>query len=754
MMDKHLNHVNNNLIYCDNILYYAFEDFRGQQLAFDTESCTDTENDENGARVYAWSLGATNTDTQIYGHTLDQFYNTLVLMADHDYEYTSKLKHGKQQEIIIKFPIGVHNLGWDIEFFKYFLEDEKGFTYDMGQVVEYVKPVLYEGVEIQYNLNTYNIAQNDGIVYGCEFCFLEKTFKTKKGKEYKIKYICDMWDTLKVMNCSIDKIDSFCSDLKPMFKKLSSEYDYELWRSPHHKLTDIERQYLYNDVYRLSKALEQFYLPMCERFDLKPSATRTASSMAFGVLKKMTFTDEQEYINYFGIGSPCSFPETRKRLEDLSYQGGYTHINFDIIDKEIGCLGSSWDINSSYPTQMAYKVLPYGSPIKLIHGVIPKEVDNKNHVALIEIAFDFVRPKKSEYNLPIFKIGQKNVENFKKYLGNEVSGNEYFSTNMFDEIIPISSDIENATVSSNYKKVITSVEYDFLIKHFDFGTFKKNKKVLFDGLEIGSVMVYKAEQGKLKRFVEHFTKMKILYKGSKPSEIKKNIENDKNYYNGILTSQEVETALIEGIQKDDSLVAFAKLCLNSSYGKFGSKADRNITNTITDEYGIKRFTTSTDKENHISEDYQAKEYYRPMASFITAYGRLQIWNAILSLGIENFLYTDTDSIYCTLSKEVAEKRLLKGGFDIDKKILGAFDNEHNFKKFKGLSQKKYMLQEVTGEIDCRCSGCPKDVQKELCKEGFGGFYLGREIEGKKQKVKVIGGLLLKNVKFSISKFSF
>ena len=245
IMNKHLNHVKSNMFYCKNATN-KFKDFNFELFAFDTESCTDKENDDTGARVYAWSLGACYTDTQVYGNNLSEFYDTLVDLGIYHFKnlFDGKAPKGRNKEIIIKLPIGVHNLAWDLEFLKYFLEDEKGFKYNMGVLTNVYKPTPHETIEVTPTYGEYNIVQNDGIVYACEFCFLEIETETSRGKKFTVKYVADMWDTLKVMTCSINKIDSFCTDIDTMFKKLGDTYDYDLWRSPSHVLTDLELQYL------------------------------------------------------------------------------------------------------------------------------------------------------------------------------------------------------------------------------------------------------------------------------------------------------------------------------------------------------------------------------------------------------------------------------------------------------------------------------------------------------------------------------
>lgn len=150
-----------------------------------------------------------------------------------------------------------------------------------------------------------------------------------------------------------------------------------------------------------------------------------------------------------------------------------------------------------------------------------------------------------------------------------------------------------------------------------------------------------------------------------------------------------------------------------------------------------------------------------MASFITSYGRLMLWKAIVyAVGVENFIYCDTDSIYCFLPKNKLITRMQRQGFLIHPYTLGGWDIESNFDRFKAIGQKKYMYHSIDykkGKCkgnQIRCCGLPKKAQEEVAKEGFEEFHLGKEIEGKKAKVCVYGGCLLKEVKFQLNLISW
>lgn len=762
-MNKHLSHVLEHSVYCKESFIEKTKDFDYKVLIFDTESCSKYRGSQKDAKVYSWGLGCTGSDNMIYGLDLNHFLKTMYVLSDlhfhkQGFKSIKKGKKGYPKEHYIKLPVAVHNLAWDVEFIKYFLHSQ-GFEYNMAEIVPNYKPYLYYSAKTINKPMTYHIVQSDGQVYNCEIVLPFRHQKVNKdGSVTEVAYIIDMFDTLKIMNTSIDKIGAFTKGMDDMFNKMSEDYDYNLYREPGHKPTNLELRYLYNDIYRLKRAVEDFYIKILEDYDL-PITKRTASSIAFEVLKKMTWSDlgkqyNKGYKQYFEIDEVTSFEPIRKRMESKSYGGGYTHLNHLYVDKPVFGQGGSIDINSSYPHKMDSCLLPYGKPISIINGSVPKF--NDNQVGIIEIGFDFVKPKKKEYNLPVFKIGAVNSKSLRQIYG-DISGNEYFATNIKNgKVINVYhclyEDVEETGLEANYQLCITSKEYEFFIKHFDFGCFGDNGEIEFNGLEIGNVLTYKAEVGKVSKFVQHFTKMKVLYKGRTAEQIAEDICKDENYYRDILTDEEVKQALDEGVQPDPVLVAFAKLCLNSSYGKFGTKTHKMESNIYFDKNGLVKTTTASDPE---SIEYDTMEFYRPFASFVTSYGRLHLWNTIIyAIGVDNFLYCDTDSIYFRRDVEEVISDMKRIGQKLDKAILGCWDLETRFDGFKGLGQKKYMVHLIQGKYKVKCCGLPHDAQNIIAKQGFSWFFLGKEVEGKKQKTKVVGGALLKNVKYKIQKVMF
>ena len=726
-MDKHTHYVLTHSFMWNEYEKAQFNNI--ECLIFDTESCQDKEGDDTGARVYGWGLGATRNHNMIYGQDLNQFWDTCVSLFK---DYLDNNKHlikikktskGYPKYKYIKFPCAVHNLGWDIEFLKYSLV-ANGFNYSKGVLkTVYGKGSSYETVADIEEPNTFHIVQNNNIVYGCNVYF--DTFEeveNKDGSITKIGLCMDFFDSYKIITCAESQFSNYVTGVDPMFYKMGADYDYETWREPGHIQTMFELRYQFNDIYLLREVIEQFYIDGLCGGEMPQTGKRTASSIAFDSLKKITFGEEKTeelYTQYFELDQKTKFEFLRKRLETESYTGGYTHANHKYVNELIEGVGCSLDINSSYPSQMAYKVFPYGKPTRKEYNKKPKA--KAKEVFIIEVGFDFVKPKKKEFDLDIFKIGAINKNALIPITG-AVSGQEYFSTNIKDgKVIPVYKHLENTTLKTNYNVVLTSVEYEFWVKHFDFGVFRKNKygcytdEIIFGGLQIGNTLYYKAEQGKFKPYVDYYTEMKVT---------------NKKLGNIPLTNQ-------------------AKLFLNGAYGKFGTKQEKQEKDLIM-EKGILTFTS----EN--VTDYQGKEFYRPYASFVTAYGRLQLWNAIIyAVGVDNFLYCDTDSIYCKREVNSLIEDMNRIGETIDPTQLGKWDVENIFDKFKVLGQKKYMYHNsVKDYVSVKCCGLPSDARNIIAEQGFDEFYLGKRVEGKKQRKRVIGGCLLLDTEFTIKKIMF
>lgn len=178
-----------------------------------------------------------------------------------------------------------------------------------------------------------------------------------------------------------------------------------------------------------------------------------------------------------------------------------------------------------------------------------------------------------------------------------------------------------------------------------------------------------------------------------------------------------ETATIEG---NGALRCIAKLFLNSLYGKFGQNPVR------------RRKLPYIDIENKVkfykTEKTTSKKFnYLPVAVFITALARYKVINDIMKIGIDNWVYTDTDSIL-SLTPFPSEM--------VDDKKLGKYKVEQIFKKCRILGPKTYYGVNTRNEITAKACGCNK---KALENFPIGKFNFGEIVRNGRTTLKTVDG---------------
>lgn len=766
-MNKHLEYVNNNSF---DITEYDKIDSR--DLIFDIETCytnvemlnKDFPQDNKKRKTWAFGLGATNTNTVLFGKDLDEaFYG--FQMIGFEQAKKEKVKKNKKKRVI-SLDVAVHNVAYEISYLQYWLT-VNGFRY--------VNPPLNtDELGISRALQnfepmTFSITQSDNVFYGLEVNLpntVDITDKDGHTNTFSVKV--KFWDTLKIIPCSLDNAYKFCNNLDEMFYKLKEEFDYDKVREENHELDDIEKRYLYNDIRILKETINDYFYNSLLTFEYKEEQislstnNKTSSSISFKSAleityltdrnKKKAFDKQFEIEDRLMMLSPLA-----KLMEDKSYEGGWTWYNPKIVNKVVKCNGSSFDINSSYPYQVEKALLPYGLPKQYKGYVKPVK---EEEVGIYNIGFDFFRPKKKEYELQMIRLGSKNFAEtdlpilYLEKLGMTLmNGNSFIHTNIIENKV-IEIHRNSSENLCNYNMTITSVELEHLTKYYEFGyyedvevggfTFKDKDTINFNGLKYGTCLIYKAKRGIFADFINYFYDLK--------SEIKKRIDNGENLH---------------------ARYSAVKTILNSFYGKFGTKTRRTVDYLVKkdkiftyDRGGkeknlerVKKLKNEKRKAEIIEsgqyiESYESQPFYKPFASFVTAYARVYLQSMIIEgCGVENFLYSDTDSFYCSIPKEQVIEGLKKMGVEVHPNNLGAMDNEKNFKLFKTIGAKKYMLQTNDDKIVCKCAGVPKDAQKILCKEGFDEFKLGKEVKGKLAKVKCDGGDDLVPVQYIIKDLS-
>lgn len=213
----------------------------------------------------------------------------------------------------------------------------------------------------------------------------------------------------------------------------------------------------------------------------------------------------------------------------------------------------------------------------------------------------------------------------------------------------------------------------------------------------GEIIVLTLTSVDLELFFEQYDVTKPKYiRGYKMKQAKGLFDNYINFW----TDQKIKA----GKEGNAAQRQIAKLMLNSLYGKFGLSIMTSKKEPVMGHDGVVRYVTLPEEER--------VPCYIPVAAFITAYGRKKTIEtsqairdySIKKYGRDAYLYSDTDSIHCLLSKDDLNE--LKDIIEVDDYKLGAWALEAEFDRAMFIRQKCY-IEEIDGELCVTVAGLPK-----------------------------------------------
>lgn len=183
------------------------------------------------------------------------------------------------------------------------------------------------------------------------------------------------------------------------------------------------------------------------------------------------------------------------------------------------------------------------------------------------------------------------------------------------------------------------------------------------------------------------------------------------------------------INKNNAMRTLAKLMLNSLYGKFA--LNPNVQSKIPYfDNGIVKYYNG-DKETRTP-------LYIPVGTFVTSWARYTTITSAQSV-YDRFIYADTDSLHL-----IGEE--LPDNLDIDPVNIGKWKHESTFTRARFLRQKSY-IEEIDGEMKITCAGLPESCYKYVT---WDNFKAGASYPGKLQPKHVPGGIVLKDIDFTIN----
>lgn len=186
------------------------------------------------------------------------------------------------------------------------------------------------------------------------------------------------------------------------------------------------------------------------------------------------------------------------------------------------------------------------------------------------------------------------------------------------------------------------------------------------------------------------------------------------------------------IDGNEGMRTLAKLMLNSLYGKFA--LNPNV------QSKIPYLDSETDVVKYrLGEKETRDPIYIPVGTFITAWARYTTISAAQKV-YDRFLYADTDSLHLVGTNLPTE-------LEIDRVALGKWKHESTFTRARFIRQKSY-IEEINGVLHITCAGMPSRCYPYVT---WDNFKEGSSFAGKLQQTHVPGGIVFKDIDFTIKK---
>lgn len=501
-----------------------------------------------------------------------------------------------------------------------------------------------------------------------EFQFLRRYFKIQDlfatDKRTPIRFQIDGVEFRDSLILSGYALRNLQKDLIHKIDKRDGDLDYKLIRHKDTPLTDLEKLYCIYDVLIVSV----FIWEKLERGEDLSKIPFTKTGYVRQDVFNHTVKVNPAYCK--GIKALTVEPVEYERLR-LTYQGGFTHANTLYADDTMFNV-SSKDFTSSYPTVLISEKYPMskGKLLKLKPdqrkdgGAINlmKHLRNKDYCFMCQIAFTGLKAK--------------------------ISQDEYISSSKCEVLE--GSIVENGRVSEADILVtnITDVDFDIIQEVYKWET-----------LEIAQVWVYKTQYlptPLVKRILQYYIDKTEL----------KDVEG-----------KEVEYGIAKGL-------------LNAIYGMMCQNPLQPI-NLYEDDWNEE----NVDIDDGIGQYNKSKKRttFYPWGVWCCAYARRNLWlGGILPLG-DDYIYSDTDSVKY-INAELHEEHFKKYNEDIIKKLekameyhklpkesirpktikgvekpLGVWDDDGNYKRFKTVGAKRYLVETQDGKIKQTIAGLPKEA---------------------------------------------
>lgn len=463
---------------------------------------------------------------------------------------------------------------------------------------------------------------------------------------------------------SLSGVSKEISSVYPEYGKKDGDLDYSLLRHEETPLTKAEMGYCEMDV-----------LTVCAYVNTQREIYGSVVKLPYtntGRVRKLCRDNCFKNKRYRLFIHDLNVTPLEFKMARCAFSGGYVHANALYSGETVENV-SSYDFTSSYPYVMLSEKYPMSSGLEYPKERITEKVFNRyceRYLAIVAVTFSGVR----------VKDGLQAIISSSKC--SSIKGGTYDNGKVFS--------------AEELQTVVTNIELENIKRFYDI------KK-----LKLGKAIFYKADY------------------------------LPKEYVETIFDLYEAKTKLkdLKGKTDEETLqiereYMLKKNMLNSLYGMmvFNPIKDEYVFNSENDEWEKVDVEINEERIFDMNEDKSRFTFYL-WGVFVTAYARNNLYSSLLECK-RDFVYSDTDSVkiinaerhkdyFSRYDKSVVEKLLkmcktlgvpfercepknVKG----KKKLLGIWDFEGVYSRFKTLGAKRY-LTEKDGGLDLTISGVNK-----------------------------------------------
>ena len=462
-------------------------------------------------------------------------------------------------------------------------------------------------------------------------------------------------------------------------QKMVGDLDYSLIRHSNTPLTDKELKYCTQDTQvvvcyiqeEIDKNGDIAHIPYTKTGYVR----RYCQDECLAIHKQNDDVSRLKGLKYRDVMQSLTLTYDQYKMCKAGFQGGFTHANINYVNETLTDVGSI-DFTSSYPFTMMAQYFPMSSPREVeVHDMKELEFYLASYCCLFEVQFINLKPLTT-------------IEN------------------------PISSSrcsyLEGYHINNG--RVIDAKILETTITELDFDIYRNF--YTWDGIKIGKFLVF--------------------YRGYLPTSLVK-----------CLVKFYKDKTTLKGVAGKEDEYLQGKAMLNSAYGMA-------VTDIVRDdlEYHQEMYTNEwqVGSETPVS---QLKRYntnpsrflYYPWGVWVTAHARHNLFKGIKAFG-SDYVYSDTDSIkainmdrhqdfiknYNLHVREQLEKAADFHGIPMsdfepetikgEKKLIGVWDFEGTYDKFKTLGAKRYLVQKGK-DIEFTVAGVNKKAIKEYMLETYG-----------------------------------